>query len=476
MSRIERRATAFKVGAIALQDMARRTSFFPEPDAEGTGGVVASNRLVLTNSTVVILQSRSEPGHAAPNGGRRVGNGRSWDLLVLKCSWRTISVLMIADEYQWPARLRILVTGASGLIGREMCGVLADRGHSVIALLHRSHTLRRNDGAVIPTMPFDGTPQTSVVAVLDGDVTADRFGLSLPMAGALMAGVDVIIHCAAVTAFNLPQSTYDRVNVGGTAQVLAFAARAGPGMRVLHVSTAYVCGEAAGIIPEAPTAAVRFNNGYEASKAAAEALVLTAHRQGQAVVIARPSIVAGHWESGAIGAFGSIYQLFRLITDWRTGPLSTSSHASLSLVPVDHVTGALTDIAERMGQADGQIFHLTASDPVPLTTVENLAREFAASRPYPPDRLRLSPRQQSLHATVAATYASYLRPSPDFTTSNLAALSGRCCPPTDTGYICRLIRYAITMGFLPENRPAPITGRPDNTDPALFDDRTPSSR
>jgi len=436
---------------------------------------MACNRLVLTHSVVVILQVRSELGHAAPNGGRRIRNHPSCNLPVLNCPGRTIPICMITNEYQQPARLRILVTGASGLIGREMCGILADRGHSVIALLHHSHTLRRNDGAAIPTMPFDGTSRTGFVAVLHGDVTAEHFGLTPPMASALMAGVDVIIHCAAVTAFNLPQPTYDRVNVGGTSQVLAFAAHAGRGVRVLHVSTAYVCGEAAGIISEAPTAAVRFNNGYEASKAAAEALVLTAHRRDQAVVIARPSIVAGHWETGAIGAFGSIYQLFRLITDWRTGPLSTSSHASLNLAPVDHVTGALTDIAERMGQADGQIFHLAASNPVPLTTVETLAREFAASRPYPPDRLRMSPRQQSLHATVAATYASYLRPSPRFTTSNLAALSGRCCPATDTGYVRRLIRYAIAMGFLPENGPAPVTGRPDSADPALCDDRTPSS-
>ena len=386
---------------------------------------------------------------------------------------------MIADECPRPARLRILVTGASGLIGRELCGVLADRGHVVIALLHHSNTLMRNDGAAIPTIPFGEASQTGVVAVLGGDVTAQRFGLTPPTASALMAGVDVIVHCAAVTAFNLPQSTYDRVNVGGTAQVLAFAAQAGPGVRVLHVSTAYVCGEAVGTIPEAPTAAVRFNNGYEASKAAAETLVLAAHRRGQALAIARPSIVAGHWESGAIGAFGSIYQLFRLITDWRTASLSTSSYASLNLVPVDHVVGALTDIAERMRSADGQIFHLVADDPVPLTIVETLAREFAASRPCPPERLArpyLSPRQQSLHATVTAIYASYLRPSPRFTTSNLTTLSGRGCMPTDTGYVRRLIQYAVAMGFLPENGPAPVTARPDSADPALCDDRTPSSR
>jgi uncharacterized protein YbjT (DUF2867 family) len=37
----------------------------------------------------------------------------------------------------WPVRRRILVTGASGLIGSELCGQLVERGHAVIALVHR---------------------------------------------------------------------------------------------------------------------------------------------------------------------------------------------------------------------------------------------------------------------------------------------------------------------------------------------------
>ena len=168
---------------------------------------------------------------------------------------------MTIDAAPRSGRLRMFVTGASGLIGREMCGVLADRGHAVVALLHRSRTLRRNDGGAISTRPFDGALSGAPlhgalhggpgggVAVLDGDVTAARFGLSAPAADALAAGVDVIVHCAAVTAFNLPRSTYDRVNVGGTAQVLAFAAQTGRDVPVLHVSTAYVCGDATGVVP-----------------------------------------------------------------------------------------------------------------------------------------------------------------------------------------------------------------------------------
>ena len=198
-----------------------------------------------------------------------------------------------------------------------------------------------------------------------------------------------------------------------------------------------------------------FNNGYEASKAAAEALVMAAHRRGHPVAIARPAIVAGDWTTGAIGAFGGMYQLIRLVAEGRLGPLPAAPGASLNLVPIGHVVAGLTDIAERMEQANGRFFHLAAHAPVALTALADLAAAFPhlhAPRLLPPGAVEpaaLSPRQQWLHAQVTGLYACYLRPSPVFVTANLAALSGRTCPPADPAYLQRLIRAAIAAGFLP---------------------------
>ena len=350
------------------------------------------------------------------------------------------------------APLRILVTGAAGLIGRELCAVLADRGHGVVALVHRSRTLARNDGTPVALRPWDGAPVPGRVTAVVGDVAETQLGLLPGTAAALSGTLDLVIHCAAVTGFALPPATYARVNTGGTAAVLAFAAQGG--QAVLHVSTAYVCGDADGAVPEAPVHAPRFNNGYEASKAAGEGMVLAAQARGQRAAVARPSIVVGRSTDGVIGEFGNLYQLIRVVTQGRVRLLPAAATASLDMVPIDHVVGALVDLAERMDAANGRIFHLASGRPVPVAALRPLAQAFPhldAPRFVDPatfDPARLTPRERRMNAQVTERYACYLRRDPRFVTANLQALSGRVCPPTDDAFLRRMIGYGIAAGFL----------------------------
>ncbi len=350
-----------------------------------------------------------------------------------------------------PARpLRILVTGAAGLIGRGVCAALAGRGHAVAGLLRR-----RDAGAPEPADLAAGT-----VVLVEGDVAEPSLGLEPAMAGRLAVQLDVIVHCAALTGFNLAASAYDRVNRGGTAQVLAFAARLGAArsgapVPLLHVSTAFVCGAAEGTVPEAPLTTTRFNNGYEASKQAAEALVTAARLGGQPVAVARPSIVVGNWADGHTDAFGNLYQLIRLVAEGRLKVLPVADGASLDLVPLDHVVGGLVDITERMTEADGRVFHLASGRPVPITALSRVALAFPQIRPprfVSPetfDPAQLSPRERRLHEQVVTAYAAYLRPSPQFVVEALQRLSFRRCPPVDDALLHRLIAFAVSAGFLP---------------------------
>lgn len=353
--------------------------------------------------------------------------------------------------------LRILVTGAGGLLGSELSGALADRGHAIIAMLHRSTAMHRNDGRPLYARPWEGAfPLPREVVTCRGDVREPGLGLDAASLAEMMPGLDVVIHCGAATGFNLSERVYREVNVGGTANVLAvLRRRVKAPVPLLHLSTAYVCGERSGAVTEAELdLGQRFANGYEASKAEAERLIRTAQERGGIAAVARPSIVVGRYCDGTIGQFTNIYALIRLVTAGRIRALPASPGASLDLVPIDHVIGGLIDIAERMPAAAGRTYHLVSGAPVPLAALRTLALGFphlCAPRFVPPEafeRIQLTRAEQMLDGRVTSLYASDLQRDPWFEDVNLRALSGRTCPRLDQAFLRRLIDYGIAAGYL----------------------------
>jgi 2-alkyl-3-oxoalkanoate reductase len=246
------------------------------------------------------------------------------------------------------------------------------------------------------------------------------------------------------------------VNIGGTANVLALIGQRGQApIPLLHLSTAYVCGERSGPVAEGELdVGQRFANGYESSKAEAERLVRAAQQQGGISAVARPSIVVGRYRDGTIGQFTNIYTLIRLVTAGRIHVLPASPCASLDLVPIDHVIGGLTDIAERMAAASGRTYHLVSGAPVPVAALRTLAlgyQHLHAPRFVPPETFewaRLTRAEQTLDRHVTSLYASYLQRDPWFQDANLRALSGRTCPRPDRAFLQRLIDYGIATGYL----------------------------
>jgi nucleoside-diphosphate-sugar epimerase len=265
-----------------------------------------------------------------------------------------------------------------------------------------------------------------------------------------------VIHGAAATGFNLRERVYQEVNIGGTANVLALIRQGGHApIPLLHLSTAYVCGERSRPVAEGELdVGQRFANGYESSKAEAERLVRATQQQGGVSAVARPSIVAGRYRDGTIGQFTNIYALIRLVTAGCIHVLPASPCATLDLVPIDHVICGLTDIAERMAAAAGRTYHLVSGAPVPVAALRTLAlgyQHLHAPRFVPPEAFepaRLTRAEQTLHRHVTSLYASYLQRDPWFQDTNLRALSGRTCPHPDQAFLQRLIDYAIATGYL----------------------------
>ena len=334
--------------------------------------------------------------------------------------------------------MRVLVTGAAGLIGGEVARRLVARGHRVTAGVHRNRTILGNDGAEVP-----------VAELLGIDLAAPALGLDEAAATRIAATHDLIIHCAASVRFDLSIEEYRAVNVAGTAAVVALAQQRD--VPLLHVSTAYVCGNRDGIIGEDdPLPTGGFANGYEASKAEAERIVVAS---GLRYAIARPSIVVGDYDSGAIRQFDTIYAAFKLIAEGRLTRMPARADATLDFVPIDHVAGGIVALAEAMPRAQG-CYHLVSGGPVPVTewaVAIGSYPQFSAPVYVDPgtfDAATLPALERRLYRRVAGLYSSYFQRDPRFDDARFAAQTGIAAPLADRAFVTRLIDHCIAAGFL----------------------------
>lgn len=165
--------------------------------------------------------------------------------------------------------MRVLVTGATGFIGRHLVTQLISQGKSVNILCHTSS---KKQG-------FD--PRH--VRLFFGDI------LNFPLIQNAMHGCRQVFHLAGYTRNWTPYSQrYFHVNVRGTNNVLEAAARESVD-RVVFTSSALTIQQKSSL----SLGGVNFHAAYEKSKCQAEQLIYSCIRRGLDAVIVNPTRVFG---------------------------------------------------------------------------------------------------------------------------------------------------------------------------------------
>lgn len=252
---------------------------------------------------------------------------------------------------------RVLVTGASGMLGGAVADLLAARGWDVTTMQRR---------------PAGGPHREVLGDVRDADAVARA-----------VRGQDAVVHLAAKVDVTGPWMDFVDINVRGTRRLID-AMRAEGGGRLVYISSPSVAHTGSSLAGEGagPATPMRAKGHYAKTKAAAELFALEADERGVrdlAVTALRPHLVWGPGDTQLIG---------RIVERARQGrlPLVGSGTALVDTTYVDNAAEAIGAALERIEDARGEAFVVTNDEPRPIgELVAGICRAAGA----PPPRLHV---------------------------------------------------------------------------------------
>jgi 2-alkyl-3-oxoalkanoate reductase len=267
--------------------------------------------------------------------------------------------------------MRVLVTGASGMLGRAVATALIARGDQVTVLQRRTAGLPCHE---------------VLVDVADPDAVRRA-----------TAGQDAVVHLAAKVDVTGPWPEYAQANIRGARNVVT-ACHATGVARLVHVSTPAVAHSGHPIVggPAAPADPAHARGHYARSKAAAEQAVLEADSAALAVVVIRPHLVWGPGDTQLVGRIVDRARAGRMV-------LIGSGAALIDTTYVDNAVDALVAALERCGPVHGEAF--VVSNGEPRTVAEVLSRLCRAAGVDEPRRRLPYPLARLLGAGVEAVWA-----------------------------------------------------------------------
>lgn len=224
---------------------------------------------------------------------------------------------------------RLLVTGATGLLGRQLLAKLrAQNPERRIAVLVR----KPEQAERLAAQGYVPVP---------GDLSRARLGIAADQYDELTKTLTGIIHAGADIRFDVSLSESRAVNLFGARQMLDLARRCTSLRKMVQVSTVYVNGYREGVFAEtAVPPGHRYVNFYQQAKHEAEWLAFDAMGEVPLAVM-RLSLVIADSGDGTVSQFNYFHHLLRYLPGSPLPMVPGDPEVSADLIPSDWAAAAL---------------------------------------------------------------------------------------------------------------------------------------
>ncbi|BAZ10886.1 thioester reductase domain-containing protein [Calothrix sp. NIES-4071] len=280
--------------------------------------------------------------------------------------------------------MTIFITGATGFLGSYLLKALLEQHQPVVALVrpHKVPPIER----IKASLSCCGSSHhiqalaSQLVRCIEGDISQQYFGLSLPEFRSLADNISSVWHLAGTIDLGANSQRTEATNLRGIKHILEFL-NFNPTAQFCHVSTTFVAGKRTGTIYEEELLHhLGFENPYEASKYHAEFLIrFWAELHQRQVTIFRPSIITDTPSSSkthrhTLATLAHIWtialsKLPKQVLEKASARLPADSNAYLNIVPVNYVVQSMITIARQSMPALISTYHIVNPVDVSLLTL-----------------------------------------------------------------------------------------------------------
>lgn len=269
--------------------------------------------------------------------------------------------------------MNILLTGATGFIGRRLTRALSARGHK-IGLLIRPSSLSRAKKI------FSDVPN---VHFIEADVSRNDVVVRIAGTEAILQNTDAVVHLAGTYDLSVPLEEAYTHNVIGTQNMVWFAQRLSKLPCFHYISTYAVNSHRQGHVGEDQfDATSKLADHYAQTKLQAESIVRQASWGDTKVRIYRPGVIVGDSVTGVMDKIDGPYYFFRLFNQMRQWksitrrlpffPIVGSKGAQVPLLPVNVLADWLATMVDRPSAHHVRSYHLVSQENI---LVENFLRD-----------------------------------------------------------------------------------------------------